>query len=217
MYHPAELVLRSYKPLKLEKGMWFVNKIFTNTVKEVIAINVLDSVPHNEEEYVQINGYPVEPCILINETVVAEPEELAWWDEGDDVDELRTMTLKETMNILNNFDGMCEIEMEEVNYDDDEAIDSTYLTPSTYDGLITLRYPVFEDEGDFEIEEEENSDNDDAIMYFSNVIDRIKTWLFGKRTEQIYPFIPGCTTCHPVERPSFNVWCRQLNVSVLAR
>jgi hypothetical protein len=52
-------VFKSYKPLKLEKGMFFITySMGVNVIREITEI------PADMDEFVSINGYPVEPFII---------------------------------------------------------------------------------------------------------------------------------------------------------
>ena len=52
MFIEAELVFKSYVPLKLEKGMTFLS-----VLNGLTYAHKLDYVPLNEEEYIKYNGY----------------------------------------------------------------------------------------------------------------------------------------------------------------
>ena len=81
MFTQAKLILQSYKPLQLEKGMWFLGMQH----KEMVVYE-MNYIPYNMEEYVSINGYPVEPYLYLegnpnvpDETsLMAEPEQIGW-------------------------------------------------------------------------------------------------------------------------------------------
>jgi hypothetical protein len=46
---------------------------------------------------------------------------------------------------------------------------------------------------------------------------KIVTLIFGERIKSIESFYPGVKTTHPPKKPSYNKWCKELNVSVLYR
>jgi hypothetical protein len=117
MYIEAELVLKSYKPLKLEEGMLFVNKIART---DAVELFILEEIPDDEEKFVVTNGYPMEPYIiqheLLNNTetpiILATPEEIGWWDY-EELDEFTEISLEEINNVISQFTGLLEIYMED--------------------------------------------------------------------------------------------------------
>lgn len=156
MYLECQLVFKSYKPLKLEKGMLFISYTSGSHV-----IRELKEVPKNEEEFVTINGYPVEPYIvepgnpnLNDEEIIATPEQIGWFDEGDHVDELSDISTNNINDILEHFDGWIDVEMQETE-------DGEYI-PLLYDNKVTIRMPqdddddLWDDDDDDEQQEEYN-------------------------------------------------------------
>jgi hypothetical protein len=147
MYYEAELVLKSYKPLKLEEGMLFINKIART---DAVELFILEELPDDEEKFVVTHGYPVEPYIIQHELlnnvetpiILAIPEQIGWWDDGDDVDELREMSIEEINNVISQFTGLLEIYLE-----DDEIGD-----PLLIEDRVMLRYLT--DEEDWEDNED---------------------------------------------------------------
>jgi hypothetical protein len=122
----------------------------------------------NEEEaelYMQTNGAPVEPYLIIEgnpnvpkETFeIASPEQVGWFDAGEHSDELYDITIKEINNILEN-SGHCEIEVEYENLDDDEADEYIRIVPVLLENKVTIRY-ILED--DYEEEDEEENDDEE--------------------------------------------------------
>lgn len=151
MFALAELVLKSYKPVKLEVGMWFIQKFQTATRWEHSEIFELQQIPKDgsDEEFFKKNGYPVYPYIIgEDDEVLAEPEEIGWWDDGEHVDEYRDITLKDINFIINEFDGQIAIECDYMGYDsdvDDEGQDIVYpedkLVPILYADKVVLALP----------------------------------------------------------------------------
>ena len=115
MYHyECELVLKSYMPKQLEKGMLFVE-----ASEEGIKLFELDKIPRDEETFIIENGAPMELYIIDDdETVLVEPHELGWMDDGDDVDELRPLSLEDINYILSEYDGWIELEIIEEFFDE---------------------------------------------------------------------------------------------------
>jgi hypothetical protein len=157
MFIEALMVFKSYKPLKLEKGMLFL--VQQPRFKEIVK---LDRVPANEEEYVKINGYPVEPYIidLVNpnlsqdEVIFATPDQIGWFDEGEWSDELCDIEVKHFNRIIEGYDGYVLIE---VDYDE-EADDENMLSPVLYNNKVTISYADLEDEDDDNDDDEEEYD-----------------------------------------------------------
>ena len=160
MFTQAKLVLQSYKPLHLEKGMWFLGM----QQNSVVAFE-LTYIPLDQEDYVQLNGYPVEPYLYIegNPNIpgdtfcIAEPHEIGWFDAGAESDELYDITLKEINNILDN-DGHCDVEVTYQNLDDDEAQEEYInIEPVLFQGKVTIAYEdPYDDEGRFDDEDDDD-------------------------------------------------------------
>jgi hypothetical protein len=179
MFTQAKLILQSYKPLKLEKGMLFLAMHHGQ-----ISVYELGYDIHTEEQtetYVQLNGYPVEPYIYLQgnpnvpeeTSLMAEPDQIGWFDEDEDSDELHDITLRELNNILEN-DGWCEIEVMEENLDDDEAQeDYVRVVPTLLENKVTIRYIQWAEEDEYIDEEEEDDDveewNDDNYFPHYNI------------------------------------------------
>jgi len=149
MYLECLLVFKSYKPLKLEKGMLFYTG---DTVREIT------SVPLNQEEFISINGYPVEMFIvdpgnpnIFNGTIIATPEQIGWFDEGEHSDELSDISVKNINDIIEYDGGYVDVEMTQ-----DE--DGEYV-PLLYQNKITIRMVQ---EFDDSSSDDESWDNDEA-------------------------------------------------------
>ena len=103
MYIDAELVLKSYKPLELEEGMFFVNKIVRT---DDIELFILEEIPEDEETFLVTHGYPIELYViqheLLNNTetpiILATPEQIGWWDD-DDSDEFTEISLEKIYGV----------------------------------------------------------------------------------------------------------------------
>lgn len=163
MFTQAKMILQSYFPKKLEKGMWFL----TMYQGQVSVYELLRTIRNEEEKelYMQTNGAPVEPYIYLegnpnvpDETsLMAEPHQIGWFDEGPHTDEMYDITIKEINNILDN-GGHCEIDVEEEHLDDDEASDYINVVPVTVQDKIIIRYEtddvVLDDEDDEEDDED---------------------------------------------------------------
>jgi len=135
--YEAELALRSYMPKRLELGMLFVD-----VTEEGTTLWELDKIPQDEEAFMVEHGAPMEVYIIDNDdSVIAEPHEIGWFDEGDDTDELRDITLDDINYILNEFDGWLEIEIIEDFFDEDEQV-----IPNMYEQKVVVRLLTDEEE-----------------------------------------------------------------------
>ena len=143
MYIDAELVLKSYKPLKLEEGMLFVNKIVRT---DDIELFILEEIPEDEETFLVTHGYPIELYViqheLLNNTetpiILATPEQIGWWDD-DDSDEFTEISLEKINNIISQFTGLLEI-----------YIDEETNAPLLVENKVVLKYLTDEEWEDWE-------------------------------------------------------------------
>jgi hypothetical protein len=153
MYQTVELVLKSYMPKHIEPGMWFISKFNMGTVKELSEIWTITKPPAEPlEKFITKHGAPVEPYLIYNEQVVAEPHEIGWWDEGENTDELRDIELKDINIILNDFDGFVDIEIDDWDFHQEGEI-----SPVLYADKVTICIP--------DLYEEEDDDDDDEAKY----------------------------------------------------
>lgn len=135
MWIPVSISLRSYIPKKLELGMWFLKNVngepFVFKLKEI---------PQNPTEFINEVGYPVEPFIVDIgdphndvETVIADSDQVGWFDEGEFTDELVDIEPSHVNRIFSGYNGWLAMEMEE----DDEGD----LVPVLYENKVCLAYP----------------------------------------------------------------------------
>lgn len=138
MTFTVELVLKSYMPKQLEKGMWFITKLHQGTLKEYSEIWALDKLPIEPmEEFILKNGAPVEPYLIYgDDDIVAYPHHIGWWDEGPEHDDLRDIELKDVNLIINEYDGYVEIEIDEHDFAHEEV-----LSPILYADKVTMYAP----------------------------------------------------------------------------
>jgi len=143
MYYLAQLVLRNYIPLQIKEGMIFKNVLFPNTDKEIIEIWKMDKYKTKwtqaalsiEDVFTKI-GYPVELMILDrNSGTLATADQIGWWDEGEDTEDLRDITLADINRILQN-NGDVEIDISE------EAFGIHQIIPTVSEGKVILRIPI---------------------------------------------------------------------------
>jgi len=148
MYYPAELVYKNYMPDELTSGMLFMKILHPGTVKELVELWTLDRVPQDKDKFLSENGAPVELFIIDEEgDVLAEPEEIAWFDLGEAFMTLTDISLKELNIILNEHDGLVEIEI------NDEDYEEGYVSPTLQMNKVTLRFLT-----DYDEEEDDLSD-----------------------------------------------------------
>lgn len=119
MWYPAEISLSSYLPSELEEGMLFINRISVGVVDPYIELFELEEVPEDQDAFMAKHGAPVKVIIITPEdgNIRAVQENIGWWDEGEDSDEYREVTLDDINFLLRECDGYVDIE-----FDDDEDI-----------------------------------------------------------------------------------------------
>lgn len=119
MWYPAEFALKSYLPPELEVGMLFTNKISVGVIEPYVELFELEELPEDPDAFMAKYGAPVEVIIIDpeNGNVHATQDYIGWWDDGDDSDEYREVTLDDINYLLREFDGYVDIE-----FDDDDDI-----------------------------------------------------------------------------------------------
>lgn len=135
------LSFHSYIPKRLEIGQLFLH-VDRDGDPYVFP---LESLPQNEEEFIQEYGYPVEPYIVIidditdMEDVISEPDEIGWMEDeySDDIVEIDHRHFN---RILSAYGGELEIEMI-----DDENVEGN-ITPLVVEDKVIIRYPQEEEE-----------------------------------------------------------------------
>lgn len=148
MFITVELVFKSHMPKQLEPGLWFITKINPGTRKEYSEVWELDKHPTESlEEFISNNGAPVEPYLMYDEQILADPDEIGWWDAGHEVEVLRDITLKDINHILEEWDGYVDVEIDEDLFDEEDEI-----RPIAHMDKVVLCIPGLYDE------EEEDDD-----------------------------------------------------------
>lgn len=141
MFYPAELAYRNYIPDELESGMLFMKILHQGTIKESVEVWTLDRVPQDKDRFLSENGAPIELYVMDEEgELLAEPEEIAWFDLGEAFMTLTDISLKEINIILNEYDGIVEIEISDEDYEEG------WVSPSYQMDKITLRFLTEYDE-----------------------------------------------------------------------
>ena len=184
----AKLVFKSYMPKQLEIGMWFKrhhSDVLLGKIHNYLTIYELKEIPRDMEEYISINGAPVEPYIIQPMKNPDDPEEVlvtsdfvGWWesDQGAEDDSgawFENIVLEDlSPKIINEWiygengdnDGLIALEVNE----DREAI--TYLDEEGNDtGKVIIKQSEYVDEEDDDedtveeeyLEDEEPSEDDD--------------------------------------------------------
>ena len=114
MWYPAEISLSSYMPPELEVGMLFINRISVGVIEPYIELFELEEVPEDADAFMSKHGAPVELVIIDDEGgLLASHNEIGWWDDGDDSDEYRDVTLEDINYLLRELDGYVDIEVDE--------------------------------------------------------------------------------------------------------
>jgi hypothetical protein len=114
MWYPAEISLSSYMPPELEVGMLFINRISVGVIEPYIELFELEEVPEDADAFMSKHGAPVELVIIDDEGgLLASHDEIGWWDEGDDSDEYRDVTLEDINYLLRELEGYIDIEVDE--------------------------------------------------------------------------------------------------------
>jgi hypothetical protein len=114
MWYPAEISLSSYMPPELEVGMLFINRISVGVVEPYIELFELEEVPEDADAFMAKNGAPVQLVIIDDEGgLLATHDEIGWWDDGDDSDEYRDVTIDDINYLLRELDGYVDIEVDE--------------------------------------------------------------------------------------------------------
>jgi len=114
MWYPAEFAFNSYFPDELQEGMLFINRISVGVIEPYIELFELEEIPKDADAFMSKHGTPIELAI-IDETgnLLASHDEIGWWDDGDDSDEYRELTLDDINYLLSEFDGYVDIEIDE--------------------------------------------------------------------------------------------------------
>ena len=114
MWYPAEISLSSYLPTELEEGMLFINRISVGVIEPYIELFELEELPEDADAFMAKHGAPVELVIIDDEGgLLASHDEIGWWDDGDDSDEYRDVTLDDINYLLRELDGYVDIEVDE--------------------------------------------------------------------------------------------------------
>jgi hypothetical protein len=136
--YEAELVLRSYLPKKLEKGM-----LFATVNEHGTTLWELEAIPGDKDRFLVENGAPMEICIIDeNGDILAEPHEIGWFDEGEHTEELRPISLEDINIIINEYEGWLDIEIYESFYDEEIST----IIPNFVEQKVVIKFLTEEEE-----------------------------------------------------------------------
>jgi hypothetical protein len=141
-WYAGQLAFRNYQPEKIEKGMLYINILYPGSDREQFEIYSLDRTPVDQDAFISEYGYPVELFIVEDddaESVLAEPDEIGWFDFEDKLEWFVQISLKEINIILNEYQGWLEILTE---YDEENDL---YI-PLLKDDFVVIRFFQEEDE-----------------------------------------------------------------------
>lgn len=146
MYIEAKLVFQHYVPED------YSNLLFLSMRKnDVPFIYSLENL-RDPEKYIEINGYPVKPWIIEegnpnlsnSDRILANPDQIGWFDEGEHCDELCDIEIKQINNILEHDNGYLFIEVDE----DDDVVLFQDKVVLTYANNLDDEYEIDEDADD---------------------------------------------------------------------
>jgi len=158
MWIACELVFRHYNPKKLEEGMLFMNELNPgNEAKEQVEVWALKAESiHDQVSYDMMVfecGFPVQPWLITDDgRIAAIPDEIGWFDPGKRSEELIPFTITEMNFIMQEFDGLLEIFVNE------DELERGIVDPVYEDNFVILRF-LTDDEDAEELYLEEGFDN----------------------------------------------------------
>jgi hypothetical protein len=110
MFIPAEIVLVSYLPDELEVGMLFTNRISVGVIEPYVELFELEEIPEDPDAFMSKHGVPVELRVVDeDDNILANHDEIGWWDDGGDSEMLREVTLDDVNYILRELEGYVDI------------------------------------------------------------------------------------------------------------
>ena len=116
MWYPAEFAIESYLPDELQEGMLFINRISVGVIEPYIELFELEEIPEDQDEFMAKHGAPIHLLIIDEDgDLLASHDEIGWWDDGNDSDEYRDITLDDINYLLRELDGYIDVEVDE-NY-----------------------------------------------------------------------------------------------------
>lgn len=130
-YYPVKLIYNSYVPTELSVGMLFAMSV-TFEDNSYLHVHKLEKLPKDVDQYIQENGYPVQPYLIRAEDsnpdmppkFLATPEQIGWYEQEG---MLYTFDIYDMNYISMAHDGYIAM------YMDDET-----LEPVLEDGKVVL-------------------------------------------------------------------------------
>jgi len=123
----AVLIFQSYELpswQEIEPGMMFTSLDKYSDYVRIRTISQEQSLRIDKELFIRENGHPVMPYVCaMDGTILARPEEIGWWDCGEDCDSYTEIGEKEFNFILEN-EGLIDVE---TTYDDEEGYQLLYM------------------------------------------------------------------------------------------
>lgn len=149
-----------FQPEKLEKGLWFLNSLYPGSDREYVEIWELEEdVPEEDyDEFVAVNGYPVQVVLTMEmqnpdepDDIVAFFEDLGWFYDIEK-ETMDMIDLKEINKIIQDYEGKVFLLIDEWFYDVEGEV-----VPEMENNLVIVTYPFDEGLG------EEFEDVDDEL------------------------------------------------------
>ncbi len=123
MWYLSELVFKSYFPKELKEGMLFMSIFNQGTVKEFVNVWSLGKTFDSVDNFLIKNGAPIKLYIVDeDENVIAKSKTIGWFDFGETISTLSEISLKEINIILNEFNGLVEIKINDIFYEKKDRI-----------------------------------------------------------------------------------------------
>tara|TARA_R100001509_G_scaffold134515_1_gene88096 strand:+ start:107 stop:562 length:456 start_codon:yes stop_codon:yes gene_type:complete len=134
----VELAFHHYEPDEFTPDTLFMNVRYPGTDKESIDVFPLGNTTLELFDKGMIIpesfGHPVEPHILDdNGRSITSPDEIGWFDHPRHEEEYQHFTYKEMNIIMSEFDGLCEILVDEEEYL------NNFIQPMYVDDKVVLR------------------------------------------------------------------------------
>lgn len=158
MWIEVNLKTSFYQPEKLEAGAWFMNSLYPGSDREYVELWELEvDVPDEDyDEFVQVNGYPVEILFTMEMQNPDEPDDIIVFSENigwvydTESETMDVIDLKFINNVIAHYGGKVFLLIDEFLYDDDGEV-----VPEMENNLVIATYPFEE-----EIDEYEDTDNE---------------------------------------------------------
>lgn len=137
-----------FQPEKLEKGLWFINSLYPGTDREYVEIWELEvDVPEEDyDEFVAVNGYPVQVVLTMEMQNPDEPddiivffEDLGWFYDVEK-ETMDLISLKEINKIIQEHGGKVFLLIDEWFYDVEGEV-----VPEMENNLVIVTYPFDEE------------------------------------------------------------------------